>query len=127
MGREVEPTDVTVVPVTSLGPPLSPHSIFLPLKYPGAVTGHPSSLPGSTAFLPSCRAAPAAGKKDKYYVLGAGGEGAGRTSQGCGTGGKTSILGIHGGWKLLYMLVCICLCGPSCCSVCVSMLSICVQ
>ena len=142
MGREVKPTDMTVVPVTSQEPPLPPpSSVFFPLEYPGAVTRHSSSLPGSTAFLPSCQAAPAVGTKDGHCVLGTRGTGASRTSQGCGTGGKTSTLGIHGGWKLLYTLVCIYLCslssrvyiyvdhlhGPSCCNVFVSMLSICVQ
>lgn len=134
---------MTVVPVTSQEPPLVPPSIFFPLKYLKAVARYSSSLPRSTAFLPLCRVAPAVGKNNKHHVLWAGEAGSSRRSQRCGTGGRTSILGIHGGWELLYTLVCIhmyvvqvvmCkyiyvdhLCGPSCCNVCVSVLSICVQ
>lgn len=76
--------------------------IFFSLGCPGAVTGYSSSLPGSTAFLSSCWAAPKVDKKVRHWVLGSG---ASRTSQECGTGGKRSILGIHEGWKLSRVLV----------------------
>lgn len=55
---------------------------------------------------------------------GTGGAGAGKSPQGCGTGGKTSILGIHGGWKLLYIFVCADLYRPSFHSVGVNVLSV---
>lgn len=112
---------MTIVPVvsgttSSLLLPL----IFFSLGYPGAVTGYSSSLPGSTAFLSSCWAAPEVDKKVGHWVLGAG---ASRNFRECGTGGKTSILGIHEGWKLICAgaytsmwsgLLCVCayLCGP---------------
>lgn len=86
--------------------------IFFSLDYSGAVTGYSSSLPGSTAFLSSSSwAAPEVDKEVRHWVLGAG---ASRTSQECGTSGKTSILGIHEGWKLSRVLVHIYLCGPGC-------------
>lgn len=95
--------------------------IFFSLGYPGAVTGYSSSLPGSTAFLSSCWAAPEVDKKVRHWVLVAG---ASRNFRECGTGGKTSILGIHEGWKFIcagaYRSMCsglscvyVCLCGPS--------------
>lgn len=50
-------------------------------------------------------------------------EGACGNHQECGTGGKKSILGIHGGWKLVYVVVCTF--GQSCHNVCVNILSVC--
>lgn len=67
----------------------------------------PGTSQVSQEWLLSCYlywAAHAGSKKGRQSVLGA--EGAGRNHQGCGTGGKISILGIRGGWKLVYMVVC---------------------
>lgn len=86
--------------------------IFFSLGNPGALTGYSSCLSGPTAFWSSCWAAPEVNKKVRHCVLGAGDS---RTSQECGTGGKTDILGIHEGWKLPCVVVHMYLCGPGCC------------
>lgn len=139
MRRELKPTHMTVVPVTSQAPHLpsfSRSSFFTWLSW----GSHRVLLKPPWIYCVLVFMLGSSWSCQESQALGAG---AGRTPQECGTGGKTSILGIHAGWKLSYLLVHIYLCAPGChvcifvslwaiyviqvsCNVCVSM-SVCVQ